>query len=420
MGINRRRTNSRPLASIFNRKASGEDVEIFKGIVLDVILDEQHPLVTERKVGAGKLGNIKFVPMHRGFLEGKESDYYAAPLDKNFTTLPVKNEKVDILKSTTGYFYRRSNDNITPNVDNESSAIEKFFSGIANTGDDSKTGDDYGSTANTGIANKSDANSGEDTGYGDVFEDDNFQSIHKLKLYEGDTLIESRFGQSIRFSGYNNELDSLNPSIIIRNRENNKSQNDTEVGDSTLEDINKDGSVIVLSGGERKLEFQPGVVDDGGSTNFKQKPNSFGDYPSELKGDQVLINSGRVIISAKESEMIFYSKGNYGFISDGAISIDNKEGAYMSFGDDTFITTNNNDFNITSGTGEIHLGNSSNEEKLVKGETLVKLLEKLIDTINVMTHPTPAGPSSIPENVVDFNAIKTELRTILSSQNFTV
>ena len=92
----------------------------------------------------------------------------------------------------------------------------------------------------------------------------------------------------------------------------------------------------------------------------------------------------------------------------------------MSFGDDTFITTNNNDFNITSGTGEIHLGNSSNEEKLVKGETLVKLLEKLIDTINVMTHPTPAGPSSIPENVVDFNAIKTELRTILSSQNFTV
>ena len=47
-------------------------------------------------------------------------------------------------------------------------------------------------------------------------------------------------------------------------------------------------------------------------------------------------------------------------------------------------------------------------------------LEKLIDTINAMTHPTPAGPSSIPNNVVDFNAIKTELRTILSSQNFTV
>ena len=60
------------------------------------------------------------------------------------------------------------------------------------------------------------------------------------------------------------------------------------------------------------------------------------------------------------------------------------------------------------------------KSRKVKGETLVKLLEKLIDTINVMTHPTPAGPSSIPENVVDFNAIKTELRTILSSQNFTV
>ena len=420
MGINRRRTNSRPLGAIFNRRPGGDDAEIFKGIVLDVILDEQHPLVTERKVGVGKVGNIKFIPMNQGFLEGKDSDYYAAPLDKNFTTLPVKNEKVDIFKSTTGYFYRRGNDNVTPNVDNESSAIEKFFSGISNTGDNSKTGDDYSSTANTGIANKSDANSGEDTGYGDVFEDDNWQSIHKLKLYEGDTLIESRFGQSIRFSGYNNEIDSLSPSIIIRNRENNKSQNDTEAGNTTVEDINKDGSVIVLSGGERKLEFQPGVVDDGGSTNFKQKPNSFGDYPSELKGDQILINSGRVIISSKESEMIFYSKGNYGFISDGAISIDNKEGAFMSFGDDTFITTNNNDFNITSGTGEIHLGNSSNEEKMAKGETLVDILGELIDAINQMTHPTPAGPSGPPVNAATFTSIKSRLKTILSSQNFTI
>ena len=110
MGINRRRTNSRPLASIFNRRPGGDDAEIFKGIVLDVILDEQHPLVTERKVGVGKIGNIKFIPMNQGFLEGKDSDYYAAPLSKNFTTLPVKNEKVDILKSTTGYFYRRSNE----------------------------------------------------------------------------------------------------------------------------------------------------------------------------------------------------------------------------------------------------------------------------------------------------------------------
>ena len=42
------------------------------------------------------------------------------------------------------------------------------------------------------------------------------------------------------------------------------------------------------------------------SSNFKEKPESFDNYPSELTGDQILINSGRIIISAKESEMIFY------------------------------------------------------------------------------------------------------------------
>ena len=47
-----------------------------------------------------------------------------------------------------------------------------------------------------------------------------------LKLFEGDTIIQSRFGQSIRFSGYNNSERKLHPSIIIRNRENNNSQNE--------------------------------------------------------------------------------------------------------------------------------------------------------------------------------------------------
>jgi hypothetical protein len=420
MGINRRRTNARPLASIFNKRPGGEDAEIFKAIVLDVILDEEHQLVKERKVGSGKIGNIKFIPMTQGFLEGKDSDYFAAPLDKNIMTLPVKNEKVDIFKSTTGYFYRRSNDNLTPNVDNSENAIERFFSGLKNTGDDSKTGDDYSSTANTGIANKSDVGSGEDKGYGDTFESDKATSIHKLKLYEGDTLLESRFGQSIRLSGYNNASGKLSPTITIRNRENNLSQTNTEFANTTLEDINRDGSTLILSAGERKLEFQPGVVDDGGSTNFKQKPSSFQKYPSELKGDQILINSGRVIISAKESEMIFYSKGNYGFISDAALSIDNKEGMLVSVGDDIFFTTNDSDFRITSGTGEIHLGNGAGEEKLAKGETLVDLLSELIDAINQMTHPTPAGPSGPPVNAATFANIKTRLKTILSSQNFTV
>ena len=78
---------------------------------------------------------------------------------------------------------------------------------------------------------------------GDYFEPQ--PNIHKLKLYEGDTLLESRFGQSIRFSGYNNGDNEFSPTITIRNGESGESLS-KEIGASTEEDINKDNNIIFL------------------------------------------------------------------------------------------------------------------------------------------------------------------------------
>ena len=408
------RSRSKPAKSLFSNLFRDDDAEIFKAVVTEVILDETNTLVTEGKLGLGKVGHIAFIPMNKGAIEGDGGANYAAPLDKNFNTLPVKNEKVDIFKSKSGYFYRRSNDNVTPNIDTSPTVISDFFKFFKEKDD---SGSDYQSTSNTGISNKSTSDSGEDNKLGEVFEDKQ-DDIHPLRYYEGDSLIESRFGQSLRFSAYNNAEDSFSPTIILRNRENDVSQTDTEFGSTTEEDVNRDGSTIVLSSVDYKLNFQPGVIDDGGSSNFDNKPNSFADYPSELTGDQILINSGRVIISSKESEMIFYSKGNYGFISDSTLSIDNKGGMLVAVEDDTFFNTNNNNFTIESGTGEIHLGNGGGEEPIVKGDTLVDILGDLIDAINQMTHPTPAGPSGPPVNAAVFTQIKARLKVILSSKNF--
>ena len=63
--------------------------------------------------------------------------------------------------------------------------------------------------------------------------------------------------------------------------------------------------------------------------------------------------------------MIFYSKGNYGFISDGTMSIDNK-GGILGVQDDIFVTTNDSDIRFTSGDGEIHIGNGNSEEPIPK------------------------------------------------------
>ena len=407
------RSRSKPQRSLFGNLFNDDDAEVFKGVVTDVILDETNPLVTEGIVGLGKVGHISFIPMNKGSVEGDGGDNFAAPMDKNFNTLHVKNEKVDIFNTKTGYFYRRSNDNVTPNIDTSPSLISDFFKRFQEKENEK---DDYQSTSNTGIANKSTSDSGEDNKLGEVFEDKQ-DDIHPLRYYEGDSLIESRFGQSLRFSGYNNEEGTLSPTIILRNRENDVSQNDTEFGSTTTEDVNRDGSTIVLSSADYKLDFQPGVIDDGGSSNFEQKPNSFDDYPSELIGDQILINSGRIILSAKDSEMIFYSKGNYGFISDSTLSIDNKGGMIVNT-DDVLYITNGSNYTIETETGEIHLGNGGSEEPLVLGDTLVELLNELCTELQAMTHPTPAGPSGPPVNAPKFAAIAGKLKTILSTKNF--
>ena len=237
-------------------------------------------------------------------------------------------------------------------------------------------------------------------------------------MYEGDTLIESRFGQSIRFSAYNNSDNEFSPTIILRNSESGESLKKI-FGESTEEDVNRDGSIIVLSANQYQLPFQPGTVDDKGSSDFETKPNTFKSYPSKLIGDQILINSGRIILSAKSGEMLFYSKKNYGFISDGSMSIDNQGGIDISVGDNINIITNDRDINFVTGNGTMFFG-SQDLEPMVKGQQLVDILSELIDAITQQTYLTPSGPSAVgPTNISQFGSIKSKLNNILSRLNQT-
>jgi hypothetical protein len=167
------------------------------------------------------------------------------------------------------------------------------------------------------------------------------------------------------------------------------------------------------------LGFVPGKLDDKGKGNFETKPESFENYPDKLIGDQILLNSDRIILSAKSGEMLFYSKKNYGFISDGGLSIDNKGGIDVSTKDNVNFITNDRDFAIHSGKGSIFLGDTE-LEPLVKGTKLVELLAELIDAIVAQNYLTPSGPSKVgPENLPTFNKIKSKLNNILSKLNQT-
>ena len=149
----------------------------------DVITDNEHPLVEDGTIPFGRIGYIRFVPMGALFIP--DNGFFFAPFDKNQITLPFKNERVDILKTTSGYTYRRGNGNLSPNTDGIGDTFAKLFRSFSD--DDSANSSEYQSTSNTGISNKKDSGNDESSGFGDNL-NHKMKNIHPLKLFEGDTL----------------------------------------------------------------------------------------------------------------------------------------------------------------------------------------------------------------------------------------
>lgn len=394
------------------------------GIVVDVILDENHPRL--EKTDDGVLFSTGIDTLQVGYciirplndqISAENNLITYPPYDITNLDLPLIGETVQLLEVGNLTYYKR----ISRNNLNLGNAKLNFNRDVFDRIEPKEnTAASYNTTSQTGITNTNN-NTERDTDFDKrgVFEEN---QSNRLKFFEGDKLIQSRFGQSIRFSGYSNPEGNYAPTILIRNRQNDISVNELKPGDVTEEDVNRDGSTILITSGEYKIPFQPGTVDDGGSTDFKTKPEHFEKYPAELKGlDQMLINTGRILISSKSGEMIFYSKSNWGFISDGKMSIDNgKAGADLDFHGDVRLTTNDNNTYILGGTGNVFLNTESNKEPLARAQTLVDILTELIDTINKQIYSTPAGPTALgPNNRSDFNKIKSKLDTIKSTLNFT-
>ena len=381
--------------------------------VYDVILDEKNEYAKNRETFSATNGAVRFKTADSTLKP--EQLPIAYPSDVVYKSLPIRNELIEVYEITTGYYvYRRMGKTINPTISGNEGSISTNFVPEANTG---ASATDYQSVSTTGITKTSQNESKKFDGYGNYYTPQ--QNIHNLKLYEGDVLLESRFGQSIRFSGFNNSQNEFSPTIIIRNGESAVNRNVSQ-NLSVEEDINRDGSSIVISSDKYELPFQPGTVDDKGKSDFSTKPDSFENFPSKLVGDNILINSGRIILSAKNAEMIFYSKKNYGFISDGGMSIDNKLGIDISVGDNINMVTNDKDIVMYTGKGSIFLGSGNELEPLVKGQQLVDILAELIDTITLQSFLTPSGPTAVgPVNLADFGAIKSKLNNILSKLNQT-
>jgi hypothetical protein len=194
--------------------------ELEEAVVLDVILDESHkefentefqvsddfpvnidgtePIVGEKDYSL--IGKIKFRFLNSERGKDKEQLAWAFPIENTgITEYPLMNEVVIVGKYLNKYFYTKKL-NFKSVVNSNASFITEIVSGFVE-----QNFDEYVKEAETpmkGPKSTMNFSGGENyTGVlGSYFKFNHH--IRALKRYEGDTILESRFGSSIRFGAY--------------------------------------------------------------------------------------------------------------------------------------------------------------------------------------------------------------------------
>ena len=339
---------------------------------------------------------------------------YAFPFDKNNVTYPIIGETIFVLVSDKEYFWMPYTNTQYPNYreDYKTSIASKDRKIEGVTGDSSSK--DYNESKSTGTPNQSKPKEESKKAKYKVNE-----KIKFLKPREGDTILQGRVGNTLRFSEFflTEDGKTSSPGIFIRNKQ-NPELDSKKIGELIDEDINKDGTSIYITSGKIKIPFKEtiGVA-----------KTAFSGYPSneKLTGNQLFVNSDRIVLSAKASEFIIFGKGNTGIITDGTWSVDAAGSIYQKAGGEITLHNNSKIF-LNSESGNIFLGKDSgigeagaSVQHMVLGGDLVLILEQLCDAIVAQQYLTPAGQTVKPPlNEAAFKDIRSRLSDILSSTNY--
>lgn len=451
-------------------QGTSEFYELEPAIVLDIILDKDHPFLKNTK----NLQVVLDVDRWPGDLQNKkaavnEIDYswvgralvrmqysapttkkeklvWAFPMDSSISEYPLINEIVMVFQYRDKYFYTRKLN--LRNLPNEGVdfATNKTISGEDNTelysnspysGPQSKTSFD-GTLGYKGVAGK----------YYKIND-----RIRRIQRFEGDTVLESRFGQSIKLGAYdgdrgNDKGDSKNvdysdfggnPMIILRNKQRKllkegetlkltSSPNPATItgtpieknaGGYILEDINHDGSTIAITTGQTISKWVTtcykkmfGTGEEVGSFNGS------GYTIPTLKGDQIVINTDRLILSSRYGETFHYSKKRYAIVTDNEYAVDAHQQIVLTTNTKTVINS-----------PAIYLGEYDvTGEPAVLGQTLANWLYDLCNWIAAHTHwyihaHVDAGKESpsqtqLPVQIAALFALRDRIHFILSRRVF--
>lgn len=436
------------------------------GIVLDIILDDKHPLFENGSMGMIRIPE-NFPPNYKNqpamdtdndyFSIGtvlvrlcyshqkveKENLIWAVPMDNSLTTFPLLNEIVSVVKYLGVYYY--TNKLNVKNICNTSADFRyeptfgkksknRSYSGVTLSGPESRF--------------DSKTELGESIGFRGVlgnyfwFND----KIRNLRRFEGDTILESRFGQSIRMGSYDTNRDNDrgfydnyksnrssasgggNPMILIRNRQRPISQDNVQrqhsklneipskvdseenVGGYLLEDVNNDGSSIHITSGLTTSNFRTTCfksIFSKSSPEEQPKYSPVGSSPfifPTLNGDQIVIHSDRLILASRFKETLHFSKKRYSIITDSEYTVD---------AHDQIVLTSNSKTVLNS--PKIFLGQyDETSEPVLLGKTSIEWLRDLCNWIIEHVHEYKHSHSDAGQAEPDKTQLSKNLNSLIS------
>ena len=365
-----------------DRSTSDAKGKVVAARVLDIVLDENHKYY--ELVGQWNgIGAIFYEIVNKSGT--KSYPNFALPYDSQLKTYPLINEIVllislpnqsmGLVSSNESYFYmsplgiwNHPHHDAYPNV----------LDGL----NDQAQQRDYQATSQGSVRQVTDGSTEIDLNSSNPSQNTFVEklNIHPLMPFMGDSLLEGRHGQSLRFgstaksesekkNNWSNSGENGDPLTILRNGQPTKTSDEGWI--PITENIKDDLSSIYLTS-TQKIPFN--LAKEQGE-KWKTSPT----YPSKYILPQILLNSNQIAINSKEDSILLSSKKSIGL---------------SCFEEINLIGTN-----IVLDASSLYLGSKDATEPVLLGDktiTTLKQITSLLKSITTVLQLDQLFPAGIP------------------------
>ena len=378
--------------------------------VTDIVLTSEHPRF--KNVGEWNgIGTIFYEPIDKRLQSPNNT---AKPLDSNLKRFPLINEFIYIIAfpntnldvdpySITNYYinsvslWNHPHHNAYPNNSNVLAPSQQK---------------DYVQTQAGSVRRVIDQST-------EIFLGKTFKeraNIHPLLPFEGDTIYEGRWGNSIRLGSTVKDTpnnwsaigENGDPITIIRNGQGTQSE---EGWIPIVENINNSDSSITLTS-TQQIPLQASSTS---YISYSTPPTS----PNKYSGKQILLNSGRLVFNSNQDHILLSSAKSINLNSVESVNIDTKK--FITQADQIFL-------------GKEDLAN----QPLMLGNNTVDLLKNLTSAVKELTQTlqnltsapvAPGSPAVFPtlrapmsQLVLTLESLENQLDkgVLTSKRNFTL